>query len=373
MDQWQSKSVLNQLLYRYEREVNLGQRPVLRKILEQDDNSVKHMVLFVANIIKTQSSSFYNTSTKYRLVLSDGWYKVRSCIDLRMEHAITRNRLKIGHKLSICGAQIIGDKTAQSPLSIKENDTLLSITSNGCLPARWDEKLGYHRRKLMIRPLPTIFDDGGTVTAIDIIVCRKLPILYSESLPSGATITRTAKEEEDALRRIQSCDGFNGVQRQQSYAIPNFRANHKSSNAPHLDRTVSEPKSLEDRRVSGFFKVRICDATARGCDQPWATLLLSNANELNHMDIVEGNRFRVFFVQPYHPKNKKYAGLDLKTTRMTRWEPASSTSAVKKTAYVPRFITLCADIRHQDRLSDFDLVVYVLRKSAASLAGCVSS
>lgn len=61
MDQWQSKSVLNQLLYRYEREVNLGQRPVLRKILEQDDNSVKHMVLFVANIIKTQSSSFYNT------------------------------------------------------------------------------------------------------------------------------------------------------------------------------------------------------------------------------------------------------------------------------------------------------------------------
>ncbi|OAD08052.1 hypothetical protein MUCCIDRAFT_31710, partial [Mucor lusitanicus CBS 277.49] len=106
MDQWQSKSVLNQLLYRYEREVNLGQRPVLRKILEQDDNSVKHMVLFVANIIKTQSSSFYNTSTKYRLVLSDGWYKVRSCIDLRMEHAITRNRLKIGHKLSICGAQI---------------------------------------------------------------------------------------------------------------------------------------------------------------------------------------------------------------------------------------------------------------------------
>ncbi|KAL7330977.1 hypothetical protein PS15p_203236 [Mucor circinelloides] len=365
IDQWQTKSVLNQLLYRYEREVNLGQRPVLRKILEQDDNSVKHMVLVIADIIKTENSSFYNTSTKYRLVLSDGWYKIHSCIDLRMEHAITRKKLKIGHKLSICGAQIIGDKTAQSPLSIKESDTLLSITSNGCLPARWDEKLGYHRRKLMIRSLPTIFDDGGTVTAIDIIVCRKLPILYSESLANGATITRTAKEEEDVLRRIENRDAFNGVQRQQSYAIPNFRASHKSSNAPHLDRTVSEPKSLEERRVSGFFKVRVCDATARGADQPWATLLLSNANELNHMDIVEGNRFRVFFVQPYHPKNKKYGGLDIKTTRMTRWEPAPL-NTVTKTAYIPRFLTLCADIRYQDRLSDFDLVVYVLRKSMSS-------
>ena len=60
-DQWQTKSILNQLLYRYEREVNMGQRPVLRKILEQDDNSVKHMILVITDIIETKNSSFYNT------------------------------------------------------------------------------------------------------------------------------------------------------------------------------------------------------------------------------------------------------------------------------------------------------------------------
>lgn len=285
---------------------------------------------------------------------------VRSRIDLRMEHAVARKKLKIGHKLSICGAQIIGDKTAQSPLSIKNNETMLSITSNGCLPARWDEKLGYHKRKLIIRSIPTIFDDGGTVTAIDVIICRKLPILYSESLPNGTVITRTAKEEEDAIRRIESFDGFNGVQRQQSYTLPNFRANYKSSNnTHHLETTVNEPKNLEERRVSGYFKVRICDALHES-NERWATLLLANANELNHMDIAEGNRFKVFFVQPYHPKSKKYPGLDLKTTRMTRWEPAPPTS--RKNAYIPRFLTLCGDIRNQDKSSDFDLVVYVLRK-----------
>ncbi|KAI8640089.1 hypothetical protein BD408DRAFT_348647 [Parasitella parasitica] len=275
-----------------------------------------------------------------------------------MEHAIARKRLKIGLKLSICGAQIVGDKTAQSPLSIRDNETMLSISSNGCLPARWDEKLGYHKRKLVIRSIPTIFDDGGTVTAIDIVVCRKLPILYRESLPNGMTITLTAKEEEDARRKIETFDRFGGLRRQQSYGLPNFRANYKSSNIPHLDRTVSEPKKLEERRVEGYFRVRVCDAL-HGSQQPWATLLLSKANELNHLDIVEGNRFKVFFVQPYHPKNKKYPGLDLKTTLMTRWEPA--VSVITKNAYIPRFITLCVNIRHQDKLSDIDLAVYILQ------------
>ncbi|CEP13748.1 hypothetical protein [Parasitella parasitica] len=358
-DQWRTETVLSQLLYRYEREVNMGQSPALKKVLEQDDNSVKHMILVIVDIIETKSSSsYYNTSNKYQLLLSDGWYKVLSLVDLRMEHAIARKKLKIGYKLSICGAQIVGDKTAQSPLSIRDSETMLSISSNGCLPARWDEKLGYHRRKLVIRSIPTIFDDGGTVTAIDIVVCRKFPILYRESLPNGMTITRTAKEEEDTRRKIEPYDGFNGFRRQHSYGFPNFRANSKVSNAPHQDRTASEPKTLQERRVDGYFRVRVCDAL-HGSQQPWATLLLSNANELNHMDVVEGNRFKVFFVQPYHPKSKKYPGLDLKTTLMTRWEPVASVAT--KNAYIPRFLTLCANIRHQDKLSDFDLAVYILR------------
>ena len=49
---WHSRTILNQLLYRYEREVNMGQRPVLKKVLEQDVASMNHMVLLIAEIIE---------------------------------------------------------------------------------------------------------------------------------------------------------------------------------------------------------------------------------------------------------------------------------------------------------------------------------
>lgn len=249
-----------------------------------------------------------------------------------MEHAITKNKLKIGSKLSICGASMIGEKEGIHPLENTDSGTLLSITTNSSLPARWDAKLGYHPKKLITRSIQTIFDDGGTVTALDIIVCRKFPILYCEVLPNGSIITRNAKEEEEARRIALGFDSYGTRQ-------------------PKLENL--------DRRVSGYFKLRICDARSSP-DQQLATLMLSNANELNHMDISEGNRYKVFFVIPYYSKNKKYPGLDLKTTRITRWEPAPVIQ--QKNAYVPRFLSACGDIRSQEPSSDFDLVVLVLRE-----------
>jgi hypothetical protein len=299
---------------------------------------------------------YIHTASKYQLQLSDGWYQVPACIDLRMEHAISKRRLKIGHKLSICGAQIVGDRSAQSPVNISNNSTLLSITTNGCLPAKWDTKLGYHKQKLVMRSIPTIFDDGGMVTALDIIVCRKYPMLYTETLPSGATIMRTAKEEEAARREAQGYDQYS--RQSNRVTLPNFRPDQRNKSC-HLDSRNESLKNIEDRRVSGYFKIRICDA--KQSSQDLATLLLSNANELNHMDIVEGNRYKVFFVMPYHPKNKKYPGLDLKTTRMTRWELAPAITNAES-AYVPRFLSSCEDIRFEDASTDFDLVVYVLCK-----------
>lgn len=294
----------------------------------------------------------------YRLELTDGWYRVPVCIDYRMERAISNKKLKIGSKLSVCGAKIIGDLEARSPLEITNTSTMLLITTNSCLPARWDTKLGYHPRKLMIRSIPTIFDDGGMVTALDVIVCRKFPMLYSETLPNGSVITRTAKEEEEARRSALGYDRFESSQQ----ITVNFKADQHSSRSAARGGGGGggEIKKAEERRVSGYFKIRICDASSNG--QQIATLLLSNANELNHIDVVEGNRYRVFFVMPYHPKNKKYPGLDLKTTRMTRWEPRSSNNV--KSAYVPRYLTPCKDIRQRDAHLDFDMTVLVLRKSS---------
>jgi hypothetical protein len=61
LSQWNSSTILNQLLYRYEREINMGHRPILKKVLEQDDLAVKHMILMISNIAEIKQPLHYNT------------------------------------------------------------------------------------------------------------------------------------------------------------------------------------------------------------------------------------------------------------------------------------------------------------------------
>ncbi|KAI8969201.1 BRCA2, oligonucleotide/oligosaccharide-binding, domain 1-domain-containing protein [Mycotypha africana] len=368
LERWTSQYVLDQLLYRYEREVNMGQRSVLKKIFEYDDAADKYMILCITDICKRNRKSSFrpstknyeNLSTEYFLRVSDGWYEVPACIDRRMERAILKKKLKIGHKLAIHGAQIVGSKKAQSPLVIKDDETRLMITANSCLPAKFDAKLGYQKRKPIVRSISSIFDDGGLVAVVDVVICRKFPLLYTEWLPNEICITRTAKEEEDIQNEMNERHFYRN---NSSVAFPYFTAGKRDISLPNLDRSVSEPQKLEERRVTGSFKVRICDSKSSP-DQQLATLSIYGANELQHLDIAEGNRYRIYFVQP-NSKNMKYSGLDLKTLPITRWERVSAVN--QPNAYKPRYLTCCLNMQRQDRYSAFDLVVLVLHASSPEL------
>ncbi|CAO3685882.1 unnamed protein product [Rhizopus stolonifer] len=316
LSDWKPETVVHQLLYRHEREVNQGQRSVLKKIMEQDDTAAKNMILVISDIKEIKSPLAYDTSSKYQLQVSDGWYQMPVCIDSRMERAITKKRLKIGFKLSLCGAHLI-----HIPSVDGENTQALSISTNRCLPVAWDTRLGYHPKKCIIRNLASIFEDGGLVTLLDVVVCRKFPMFYTETMPGGSKLIRTAREEEKIRIELEE------------------------------DRK----EQTMERKVSGYFKMRICDYQP---SQGWATVLLLNTNEMNHMDIEEGSRFKIFFVTPYCPKTKKYPGLHFKTTPMTRWEPAQVDKM--PSSFRPRFISSCADIYQQDCLLDFDLAVLIM-------------
>lgn len=58
---WKPETILHQLLYRYEREINQGHRPALKRILDQDDIAAKHMILVISNITEINTPLFYNT------------------------------------------------------------------------------------------------------------------------------------------------------------------------------------------------------------------------------------------------------------------------------------------------------------------------
>ena len=278
-----------------------------------------------------------------------------------MEKAITKKRLKVGSKLSVNGAKIVGDQEPRSPLEI--TNTLLSITSNSCLPAKWDTKLGYHPKKLSIRSISTLYDDGGMIRAVEIVVCRKFPILFSESMENGSTVTRTLKEEYEARQGVIEKNGYHHT----ANISVNFKADQHIKRLNPSNSNENKNNTMDDRRgrTSGYFKIRICDAFNQN-NSTYATLLLTNVDEIIHGDVGEGRCFRVSNIMPYHPKNKKYPGLDLKTTRATRWEPLKGIDTTK-TAYLPRFLTVCRDIRQRQVHEDFDLVVLVLQTGTATI------
>ncbi|KAI8099152.1 uncharacterized protein BX664DRAFT_254336 [Halteromyces radiatus] len=331
--------------------------------MEQDDGPVKQMVLMVADIVRTGSSR-----DKYRLQLTDGWYQISAYVDSRMNHMIEQGKIYIGLKISITGAQLTGDRTARTPLealsteedNMNENDlhdittTAISISSNSCLPCSWDTRLGYpyrRRRRQVIRRLDSIYDDGGLITMMDVVVCRKYPMMYSETLVNGLVITRNSKDEEDYRRTLEQ-------QQQRQRTSPSL------SSSPYSD-------TCQDRRqVSGYFKLRLCDIdyNNNSSNNIIATLLVSKATEVMHMDLMEGQCYRLYFVQPYQPKMRSFEGPYLITTRLTKWEhlsPKISLSVGNKhniIEYPLRSICPCAHVKDLTK-TDVDMVVYVLRKS----------
>lgn len=268
---------------------------------------------------------------------------------------------------------MIGNREAKSPLNAN-HDTQLQISSNSCQPATWDAKLGYQRRRVLFRSLSTIHAEGGLVTAIDVIICRKYQMFYTETLPNGTTITRTSREEDEFRQRfIGDMASFNNL----DGLLPNFQEDSSSPSSLLLaeksrDSIIQNNRrtTYEERNVSAYFRIRICDypvkrtTTAKqDADSTSMTLLITNANEITFMDICEGARYRIYFVVPY--TRKKDLSIELKTTRNTRWEMLPlepSDEALSASAYIPRHTIPCCSLPFVSHASDVDLAGVVLRK-----------
>ncbi|KAF9957869.1 Breast cancer 2, early onset [Mortierella alpina] len=84
--------VLDQLAYRYEREINRAERPAVRKIVEGDESSARHMVLAIAGIEKVEDEEA--KKEVLRVTVTDGWYAIAATLDACLTRAAERGRLK---------------------------------------------------------------------------------------------------------------------------------------------------------------------------------------------------------------------------------------------------------------------------------------
>jgi breast cancer 2 susceptibility protein len=189
IDCWNPKYVVNQLLYRYDCEINLAKRSFLRLAVEGDGAVNGHVVMCVASI------SVLEKSEALSLELTDGWYVIKAEMDLHLEMMIKSGKLYPGQKLHVQGCKITG---ANGPCTILESPPTLRLTinSNSTRIATRFELLG-SRKSFFPVNIKSVFDAGGPVFT------RIFPTIYFEKLGEGKNISRSSQIEDEAIKDWQ--------------------------------------------------------------------------------------------------------------------------------------------------------------------------
>jgi len=192
-------SVVYQLKYRYDKEIEHAQRSCLKKIYERDDVASRRIVLCVSSLLNTKQTTT-NDNKENTIELTDGWYPIKACLDSYLMYWVREGKITVGTKLCIYGADLVGSEQGCDPL--ESPDTLvLKLHGNSTRRACWDTKLGYQPMKLgFCVPMNSINADGGLIGRTDLIILRKYPLQWMEKC-EGRCFFRN-RLAEDACQKI---------------------------------------------------------------------------------------------------------------------------------------------------------------------------
>ncbi|NXD95267.1 BRCA2 protein, partial [Chaetorhynchus papuensis] len=206
------ETVLLQLKYRYDLEVDKSKRSAIKKIMERDDAAGKTLVLCISKIISlntvaSPSSSNKNMESKKAAALievTDGWYGIRALLDPPLKAFLDRRRLTVGQKIIVHGAELVGPQNGCTPLEAPDS-LMLKISANSTRRARWHTKLGFHRDpRPFPLPLASLYSEGGAVGCIDVVIQRTYPIQWMEKTSAGSYVFRNSRaEEREAARHAE--------------------------------------------------------------------------------------------------------------------------------------------------------------------------
>lgn len=115
----------------------------------------------------------------YELELCDGWYSVRTVIDVPLCEQVKKCKIKIGTKLIIHGAELLnceGCHPLETPESVR-----IKIHYNSSRRTVWYAKLGYQMcpGPLLIS-LKTVLPKGGIIGCLRVHVARVYPLRFME-------------------------------------------------------------------------------------------------------------------------------------------------------------------------------------------------
>jgi breast cancer 2 susceptibility protein len=220
--------VLSQIKGRYEKELCRANRPAVRKILNRDVSPCVPIILCVSQILRFKSKEGIE---EIRLEASDGWYALSAMLDGILSNLVDSGKIRVGSKLMICNAQLVGSEDGIDPLDDDYHSDrrscrlVLQITANNTRLARWDAKLGFVHPKytaqqggsILIKNLSGIFPDGGTIPVIDLVICKRYPRMFLEQVKDDNNFFSNHLTEADEAAR-QNDDDINHQRASEKYA-----------------------------------------------------------------------------------------------------------------------------------------------------------
>ncbi|TGZ55271.1 hypothetical protein CRM22_010446 [Opisthorchis felineus] len=221
VDYFTPHHVLLRLKYRYDRELEQVERPALRRIVELDDTPARRLVLCVSEVTAIGSSQF-------NVRVTDGWYQVNCQLDGALIRLVRSGRIRVGTKFVTAGAELVhidaatGASVAVRSVKCSGEDSqyghlfgadgaamgvCLRLHGNSTRPCSWFTRLGYSFEQpgswcgLYPVPLCTLLPDGGLCSGIRVVVQRRFPLQYMETLEALPESANERDGKSPGLRR----------------------------------------------------------------------------------------------------------------------------------------------------------------------------
>ncbi|KAI3474376.1 hypothetical protein Pfo_029237 [Paulownia fortunei] len=410
-------NVLEELRYRYEREVNHGHRSLIKKILDGDAPPSSMMVLCISSVVENHDPKFGYQSVSLeedgndrasKIELTDGWYSVKALLDELLSHKLASGKLFLGQKLRIWGAKLCGWLGPVSPFEASQTTSLL-LHINGTYRCHWAERLGFCKRAGVPLAFRCIKGTGGAVPSTLVGVTRIYPVLYRERLSNGSFIVRSERVEAKALqlynqRRDVVAEGIiSAFQRETEFHVGYDHESEEGAKLMKLLETAAEPevlmagmsskqlnsfasykakleamrqsemqKSIEnaveaaglcEREVTPFLRVKVVGLTNKchpqECCPQKGLITIWNPTQKQTLELCEGQAYAVGGLVP---SSSDSGTLYLQARGSTsNWLPLSTLMMEKfEPFFTPRSSTTISNLGEVPLSSEFDIAAFVV-------------
>ncbi|KAF4401372.1 hypothetical protein G4B88_001566 [Cannabis sativa] len=412
-------NVIEELKYRYEREVNHGHRSAIKRILEGDALPTSMMVLCVSAInsnsdpnieanSSVQGDAENHTAAAAKIEVTDGWYSMDALLDVMLLKQLASGKLFIGQKIRIWGAGICGWAGPVSPLEVPRTANLV-LHINGTYRAQWADKLGFCKGVGLPLAFKCIKSNGGPVPLTLFGITRVYPVLYKERLGNGSSVVRSERMENKVLQSYNQrrsaivesivSDFQRGIKHSHTYndseseegekilkiletasepevllaemspeqlsSFAKYQAKMEAIKQSDMEKSIEkalENAGLGKREVIPFMRVRVIGLTSKtyqGKDIPKEGLItIWNPTEKQQTELVEGKAYKVAGLQP---TNADANILYLQARGSTSWQSLSLHALENfKPFFTPRKSVLLSNLGGVPLSSEFDIAAFVV-------------